>query len=284
MTIQVLDEAVGNLVEQPYSHIMVRNRPLDSTLHKHTFYEVILLISGTVHHQLNGVNHTLGNGDLVFINPDDTHWYTYNSVEIELLSLQVAREEMRRFLQAYGIEGMLADMHRPCFITIPGIEARSIADGINRIVGRSPDAVLQIYRILLGNIMHCYLNYRLNSDLPPWLQLAMGEMCTIRNAAEGVPAFLRLSNLSHAQLCRLMKKHCGITPQQYVRDLRLSLARQMIMDTDIDFLSISMEVGYNSFSHFCSTFKEKFGLSPSGLRRQARVRLSAEIVPAEDED
>lgn len=62
MTIQVLDEAVGNLVEQPYSHIMVRNRPLSSTLHKHTFYEVILLISGTVHHQLNGVNHTLGNG------------------------------------------------------------------------------------------------------------------------------------------------------------------------------------------------------------------------------
>ena len=244
-------------------------------LHAHTFYEIVLLISGTVTHKLNGNEQLLRDGDLVFISPGDTHQYCENSAEIDLLSFQITTEEVQRFLAAYDLSA--ADISKSyCPLTLSRTEVNSITDVSRRIIVQAQKDQSLVYRILLGKIIHCYLDRLLQGNIPPWLKTAMEQMNSVRYANEGVSALLRLSNLSHAQLCRLMKKHCGITPQQYIKDLRLSLAYQMIESTYDDFLSISMEVGYNSFSHFCSAFKEKYGLSPSALRRQALSRLAVE--------
>lgn len=275
MAIQCLDYKQGNLVNAPYSYIMAHNRALSSSLHMHTFYEIVLIISGTVDHLLADVRHTLGDGDLVFINPYESHQYRESSPEIDLLSLQVSCEEMQRFLDTYQTGPMLGDPNRVRFITLSNADVRAISDLAARMMGRTANESLALYRMLLGRIMHCYLNWSLQGGVPSWLRMAMEQMRSVRNACEGVSAFLRLSNLSHAQLCRLMKKYCGVTPQQYVKDLRLNLAYQMIETTNTDFMTISMDVGYNSFSHFCSTFKEKYGISPSELRRQTFIRLGA---------
>ena len=275
MQTRVLNYSDGGLIDTPYSHIIAHNRKLLGDLHTHTFYEIFLLISGTVTHEFNGREQLLRDGDMMFLSPGDMHQYHENSLEIELLSLQIATEEMQRFLDAYDIHSIVSGAERLAFITLNRSEVRAITDISNRMVAQTREDQRILYRLLLGKIMHCYLNRALQGDLPPWLKIAMDQMRSVRNASEGVSALLRLSNLSHAQLCRLMKKHCGTTPQQFVKDLRLSLAYQMIESTDDDFLSISMEVGYNSFSHFCSTFKEKYGISPSELRRQMLIRLAA---------
>lgn len=275
----LLDEQI--LANAPYAHITVHNRALMGDLHTHTFYEIILLISGRVTHQLNEQTYSLGEGDLVWMKPYDAHQYIDQSEELDLFSIQVSAEEVQRFLNAYGAESIIANANQSGFLTLSASETRSIMEICTRMLGQNSDKRILLYRMLMGKLMHCLLNRALQGDIPNYLRLAMDQMCSLRNAAEGVSAFLRLSNLSHAQLCRLMKKHCGITPQQFVKEIRLNLAYQMIESTDDDFLSISMEVGYNSFSHFCSAFKEKYGLSPSELRRQSLIRLTADFHETE---
>ena len=86
---------------------------------------------------------------------------------------------------------------------------------------------------------------------------------------EGVPALLRLSNFSHAQLCRIMKRMLDTTPQEYVIDLRLNLAFQMIQSTTLPLAAIAEQVGYSSLSHFITIFTQKYHITPSMLRKKA---------------
>ena len=259
--------------DRPYFHSLIHNRALIRVVHVHEFYEIMLVISGTAHNTLNGREDILGAGDIVFITPSDVHQCGDSSAELDLLSLQIAVPEMERFLAAYGLGEMLCHPQRSRFFTFSASETRSISEVCGQMIAQSEVNVVRLYRIMLGRIMQCFLIHAMQENTPAWLRLAMEQMRSIRNAAEGVPALLRLSNISHAQLCRLMKKYCGVTPQQYVRDVRLGLACRMIEDSDTDFMTISMEVGYNSFSHFYGAFKEKYGMSPSELRHQASLRL-----------
>lgn len=276
MSVQMLSDEVCFDKGTNFAHALVRNRKLITSQHSHAFYEIILLFSGSVHHILNTNEHTLGAGDLVFINPGEVHLLRENSKEYELLSMQIRKVEMERFLDLYGLQDKLSVPSRPPFFTISASDTRSIFHLCRQILIDSIIETSTIYRIILGKMMHLYLSNQIQGDVPIWLRMAMDEMHTLRNASEGVQAFLRLSNLSHAQLCRLMKKHFGITPQQYVRDVRLNLAFQMVKGTCVDFYTISTEVGYNSYSHFCTAFKEKFGVSASQLRRSLLVQLAAE--------
>ena len=90
-----------------------------------------------------------------------------------------------------------------------------------------------------------------------------------RGSAEGVNAMVRLSGLSHAQLCRNLKKANGKTPQQMLKELRLSYAYELICSSEIPYEEIATSVGYSSFSHFSVTFKERYGITPSVLRKTA---------------
>jgi len=91
-------------------------------------------------------------------------------------------------------------------------------------------------------------------------------MHTPENIEEGLPALLRHSGFSHGHLCRIMKKTFGISPSQYITDLRLQYAANLLSTTDHDILSISVQLGFSSLSHFITIFKKKYGVPPSKYR------------------
>ena len=70
--------------------------------------------------------------------------------------------------------------------------------------------------------------------------------------------------LSSRQLQRRIKKLTGLSPNMYIRELRLQEARKL-MDTSPDLLvkNIAKEVGFMDSTYFSNLFKKRFGLSPS---------------------
>ena len=262
--------------QDKYDSILVHNYGLYKSFHTHPFFEIVLIISGQARHRFNDTVYTMTAGDIIFMIPGDAHCFENHSSEIDLLSLQVSIDEMERFLTAYDMKKTMCGPQRTPAITLNPQITHELFQLGRQIHIRSEEERLEYYRILLGKILHCYLEHDTQEPVPIWLQVVMDEMTKLHNAAEGVPAMVRLSNFSHAQFCRLFKKHCGITPQQYVKNLRLNLARQMVESTKDDFMTISMNVGYNSFSHFCSSFKEKYGLSPSEMRKRVDRRFVAD--------
>ncbi|MEZ5573182.1 MAG: AraC family transcriptional regulator [Halioglobus sp.] len=77
-------------------------------------------------------------------------------------------------------------------------------------------------------------------------------------------------NISVSALERRFRKHLNKTPHQYINDVRLDHARQLLLETDQSIGTIAVETGFADHSHFTRAFAGKFGLSPSSERRKRK--------------
>ena len=77
-----------------------------------------------------------------------------------------------------------------------------------------------------------------------------------------------LSGLSHSRLDHLFKAEVGQSPTQYLQELRLKKARQLLETTSMKITQVGLAVGYQDHSHFFRNFKKRFGLTPSEFRTQ----------------
>jgi AraC family transcriptional regulator len=76
------------------------------------------------------------------------------------------------------------------------------------------------------------------------------------------------SGLSKFYFNRLFKTAMGISPSRYHITLRMDEARRRLRETKESVVSIALDVGYASPSHFAQLFRRQTGLSPSEYRRQ----------------
>lgn len=111
------------------------------------------------------------------------------------------------------------------------------------------------------------LTVRMTSARP-----AMVEVVSLMEANIEEPLSLdelaHLSNSSPRQLQRMFKEHMGMSPTHYYLTLRLRKARELLRQTDMSILSITMACGFQSACHFSKTYREVFGVAPSTERRQ----------------
>jgi AraC-like DNA-binding protein len=72
----------------------------------------------------------------------------------------------------------------------------------------------------------------------------------------------RLVNCSPFYLSRQFSQEGGVTMQQYIRNVRMERAAELLRTGRCNVTEAALEVGYNSLSHFSSTFRETFGCCP----------------------
>ena len=76
-----------------------------------------------------------------------------------------------------------------------------------------------------------------------------------------------LANLSRAQLMRLFKQQTGISPHAFVNLIRLRQAAVLLRQTADSVLSVALNVGFQSETHFGKAFKKQYGISPGQYRK-----------------
>lgn len=72
----------------------------------------------------------------------------------------------------------------------------------------------------------------------------------------------RMVGCSPFYLSRLFSQETGMTLQQYVRQIRMERAAELLRTGQCNVTEAALEVGYNSLSHFSSAFHEMFGCCP----------------------
>jgi transcriptional regulator GlxA family with amidase domain len=75
--------------------------------------------------------------------------------------------------------------------------------------------------------------------------------------------------LSRRHLERLFKKHLDSVPSRFYLQLRLDKARQMLRDTDRSIVEVGMACGFSSASHFSTTYRTHFNVTPRQERGRA---------------
>lgn len=74
--------------------------------------------------------------------------------------------------------------------------------------------------------------------------------------------------LSRAHLNRKMKELFGLTPSEFIRNVRLRKACELLKQPDVDISQIAYSIGFSSQPHFSTAFKRFTGISPTDYRRK----------------
>ena len=74
--------------------------------------------------------------------------------------------------------------------------------------------------------------------------------------------------MSKSYFCYLFKSLTGKTFTEYVTDLRIQKALELVAITDRTITQIGYDVGFRDTAHFCRTFKKIIGVSPTDYRKK----------------
>ena len=77
----------------------------------------------------------------------------------------------------------------------------------------------------------------------------------------------RTFGLNEFKLKRGFKELFGTTVFDYLHDLKMEYAKQMLVCEDVYINEVSGLVGYKNPNHFSTAFKRKFGINPTQVRR-----------------
>jgi TolB-like protein/AraC-like DNA-binding protein/Tfp pilus assembly protein PilF len=84
----------------------------------------------------------------------------------------------------------------------------------------------------------------------------------------GVSELAEELNMSRSNLLRKIKKATGLSASQFIRQVRLEIAMDMLKETSLSVSEISYKVGFGSSSYFIKCFREQYGYSPGEVGSQ----------------
>lgn len=101
-----------------------------------------------------------------------------------------------------------------------------------------------------GNKMEYISDYIINN---------IGEKLTIKNLAGKV-------SISETNFKIKFKEYYGMSSKEYIRNLRLETAKELLLNTSLNIKEIFSKIGIENYQTFYNLFILKYGLSPTKLR------------------
>ncbi len=85
-----------------------------------------------------------------------------------------------------------------------------------------------------------------------------------------VKALCRELGMSNSMLYRKIKGILDINPNEFIRNIRLRKAAQLLEDGNIHISEVAYQVGFNDLSYFGVCFKKQYGMTPSTFQEKQK--------------
>lgn len=92
----------------------------------------------------------------------------------------------------------------------------------------------------------------------------------------GCAGLAKRLGVSDRHLRRLFEQTFGVSPIAYAQSQRLLLAKRLLMDTALPMAQIALCAGFGSLRRFNEVFVDKYRLTPTSLRKDAR-QITAQV-------
>ena len=277
-----------NHLRQPFE--LVLKEILDECprgLHKHTFFELIYIVSGTGRQCINDVEFSYKPGNIFLLAPNDTHTFKiieptqfffirFNNVYVKSTNKEddlIQRLDL--ILQNAGHE--------------PGCIIKNETD---------EKSVIQLMLILIGeHLHHDVYHHELTEQLVNSLLIIIARNITqvfpeiIDESSEKkaidilqyiqaniyYPQKLRAEQISknfgiaETYLGSYFKKHANESLQQYILNYKLQLIENRLTHSDMRITEIADELGFTDKSHLNRIFKKYRGMNPTDFKKKSML-------------
>lgn len=237
--------------------------------HSHEFDEFVIVEEGYGLHVINSKPIYVRKGDVFYVQRSDHHFYDELGV-LKLTNILINPSVEFTYLKQIDILlKQFSARDANCYAWLSPAQRSECGDIINQIftVNKSNPALWESsFFTLLTTILKAQsisqnsdTNYKLNKLLN-YLQdncFQDYDWNTLANTF----------HLTSRTMFRHIKAATGLTPDSYLKRLRMLSARTKIVETDLKITEIAFLCGFSNSNHFSSLYKKVFGVSPSEERK-----------------
>jgi AraC-like DNA-binding protein len=117
--------------------------------------------------------------------------------------------------------------------------------------------------------------------LAPWQERRAREIMRARLATRlSIADVARECRLTPSYFAKAFRRTTGMSPQQYLTDLRVREAKGLLLSSTLPLADIAIICGFGDQSYFTRVFTRSVGTSPGGWRRAMAQRPS--VSPARE--
>ena len=227
-----------------------------------------------------------GPGDVSVIFPDQPHIaqspdenpsrWSFLTVDAERLFSNMGADQFRRIKAAVNGRHCLSGI-------LPGAEYKEISSLVAMIIKELEEQQNDYRLVVKGLMLSLFLMAaRLSgandesasgADAEDIMLLspAVNHICAHYGEELSVPELAKLCNLSVTHFRRLFRRTMGRAPSEYLLEVRMRMARNLLKSTSLSVSEVAMRTGYGSFSSFNRHFRQSCGASPREYRKSFKL-------------
>lgn len=258
---------------------------LTEVQHAHDFNELAIVTAGTAMHWLNGSEFPVVAGDVFLLQGQQDHYFhkrdrlemvnvMYDPQQIELPESRLLK--MPGYCALFLLEPVFRKQHR--FSSRLHLErlALSRAERIALEMVEEVESRIDGYEsALLGKLIDLMVflsrSYQKSESTNSAALLRVGQVISSmeQDCARDwkLEDFIEMSRLSRSHFIRTFAKATRLSPIEYLIQLRLQRAMELLRHSQMTVSQIAFEVGFNDSNYFARQFKQRKGASPLAYRK-----------------
>ncbi|SDR99881.1 AraC-like ligand binding domain-containing protein [Paenibacillaceae bacterium GAS479] len=248
----------------------------------HDYVLVHTIISGRGMFNCDGAQHALAAGDTFVIFPGQL--FLYEADRIEPWTYKWVAFRGYAALQLMSEVGLTPE--HPIITGVNGNSALIFYDRLQgALVGEGSAAVTDMeasgwLRLLLGEFARLQPHHtkpaphssaaakRQVDQAARWLQTHIAEPVSIQELAHSL-------GYHRTHLSKLFRRFTGLSPMQYLQQLRMKRATDLLAATDLTIEQVASSCGYADPLYFSRHFRSNSGLSPTAYRQKIAAELGS---------
>jgi len=264
-------------LKKPGDQLKLRRHDL-----RHRWFEFMFIQSNEIYHHINDRIIKLDGNTLCLIRPDDVCDFFVNPKTLKrnyIYQLTIEdwlMESIFKFLEPNMFLAPLLETKLPIYITLNKIDSANLLNRISVVqsygIEQGDEACLELKRLIVSLLTKHFQSGLTEQDtkkeIPLWLVDTVKQMHYIENFSVGVSRMVALSDKTNEHLTRSMRKYYGVSPIDFVNDIRLSYIANLLVNSTISINDIFLECGFQSRSWIIKQFTKKYGMSPSEYRKK----------------
>ena len=251
--------------------------------HTHKKWELVFFLDGLSSNSINEKKYDASRGDLFLIGPSHVHEISFiktphlhQDVYYENSDIEKAVTNMPENLSSQILSGerivklkLGFNEYETLHLFLESlISAKSNELGQEKNISYQKFLSLSLLDTVLG--LYTIKYYERHSSTPKWLLEFVSNLQRPEVFSKRVSEIVSLTNYSHSQVGAMFKAYKGVSLVDYLIDIRMDYAKQLLKVTNKSVLTISEDCGYNSLSTFIKLFREKNDCSPLQYRKRAQ--------------
>lgn len=252
--------------------------------HWHEDLELIAVTSGEMEYNVNGEILRLGAGEGILVNSGQMHFgFSHRKSECDficvllhpMLLCSAGSYERDYLLPVTRNAGMPYLFLDPDVSWQEKILQRTRSFYQEREQETAPLKILAGFAEILG-LLYTHMPKKETPELPRNQDLSILKNMTVF-IHKNYEKKLSLADIASAgavgqsKCCKLFDKYYSQSPVLYLNQYRLAKSVELLRDSDLSMIEISLSVGFHSASYYTETFRKWMKKTPSQLRREFRA-------------